>query len=123
MAYRHISFEERQRIEKMYKSGESIAFIAEEISRPLITVKRELGRCPEGAYNAETAQTDAESKHKVHVENRTKTQNENNQKKSMRLIKACLIVNPEATAGQIARAANLPIERVEKYYDAIKFSL
>lgn len=123
MAYKHIVFEERQLIEKMYKSGMGISKIAEAIGRPIITVTRELERCPMGEYTAEAAQNDAVTKHKASIMKYTKTQDDNRKKKYKKIIKACLLVNPDATPRQISRATDFPIERVEKYYDAVKHSI
>ena len=56
--YKRISYEERKRIEKMYKNGVNVRLIAEDIGVAHTTLYRELkrGEGDDGEYNAELAQ-------------------------------------------------------------------
>lgn len=123
MAYTHIGLEERQCIEKMYKSGQPVKAIAAVTGRSLPTLYRELSRCPAGKYTAEEAQLDAENNcQKSQIAGKQK-QREINRRTYIKVIRSCLQLKPDATIEEITRVSGYPIERVEKYYDAVKATM
>lgn len=122
MTYKQISFDERKIIEKLYKSGHTITDISKAVGRPIKTVKSELDRCPVGKYTAEAAQRDRDAKKQITVKEAHKQDQERNIERYKRLIRTCLMVNPSADVEIIAKATNMPVERVEKYYEEVQKS-
>lgn len=123
MTYKQINYDERKIIEKLFKYGHTITEISKAVGRPVKTVKNELDRCPVGKYTAEAAQRDRDEKKQITVKESHKQDQERNEARYKRLIRICLIANPLADARVIAKATNMPIERVEKYYKEVQASL
>ncbi len=117
MAYNQFTFEDRQIIEKMYKSGMTLESIATELGRPITSVYREMKRCPKGEYTAENALFDRNMKHRNTQREGKRVQKENNQRNYVRIIRACLRLVPSATPEQIASAANMTVDQVRQYYN------
>lgn len=110
------SLKERKAIEKMYKSGSTRYAISKQLGRAPISITREMQRCPEGEYNAEMAHRQA-SEIRINRAKKDKiTQEKQKERTYKKIILACIRLNHSADAFDISMAAQMPIERVQKYY-------
>ena len=121
--YKTVTYEDRKKIEKMYKSGMSMTKIAEAIGKNYSTVYRELQRCPKGQYTADEAQRDVErAKERKKAANKVNSQirKEKKENEYKSRICACLRINPQANIEDVRKATGIPIEKLTKYYDKLQ---
>ncbi len=123
MSYKHFTFEDRKIIEKMYKSGATTTEIAFTLEKTATSVGRELKRLPAGQYTADAAEKDMLLKKKNHIKSTVEESRRNRQDVYRKIIRCCIRLKPEASEYEIARAAEMPIERVEKYFPELKEEL
>ena len=115
-----LTFNERIIIEKMYKSGESLNYIATSIGKSQVTIKREINRIPNGQYTAEAAQEDYNKKHKEQLKNVRESIKRNRTESYISAIVVCLKLNPDAEDMEIATTLSLPVEIIRTCMDEAK---
>lgn len=112
--YSRLTFNDRKRLEKLYKSGMTVSEAAKELQVSVSTVSRELRRV-ENEYNAVQAQAIAN----IHKGSRDKGQQKRSTATKQKIYE-CMVIEPELNCAQVAKKIGMPYPTVWSYYGSIK---